>query len=308
MFTKNTSLIIPTKNRPTLLDDLLLQLKNYKIKFSEILIIDSSEKKFKLLIKNISKKYNCKLFNTRSSTSLQRNIGITNKKINSKFIMFLDDDIVFKKKAFINMNKVINYYIKKDYNILGYGFNQINKNKPNNLDKIKNSKFIKLIGLYSNQPGTILKSGWQTKIINLKTNLLTDWMHSAALIIPSKKLKSKFDETFGKYSYLEDLDFSLQMKNKNKKGKFLLVSSAQFNHPNTIERKSFSFGILEFVNRYKIVKKHKLKYLNFFYMALVKLFLSFVMIFKDLTNYSKFLGNLLGILICLKYFLTSKGK
>ena len=107
MFTKNTSLIIPTRNRPYLLDRLLLQLKNYKIIFNEILIVDSSEKKFKVLIKKISKKYNCKLFNTKPSTAFQRNIGIKNKKKKLKFIMFLDDDIIFKKNAFINMHNAI---------------------------------------------------------------------------------------------------------------------------------------------------------------------------------------------------------
>ena len=206
------------------------------------------------------------------------------------------------------MNKAIIYYKKKNNNILGYGFNQINKIKISNLEKIKNLKIIKLIGLYSDQPGVILNSGWQTKIINLRKNIFTDWMHSAALIIPTEKLKSKFDETFGMYSYLEDLDFSMQMKNKNKKGKFLVVSSAIFYHPNIIERNSFAFGKLEFVNRYKIVKKHNLKYINFFYMVFFKSFLSFLMIPFNLKNYYKFLGNLFGILICLKFYLNSERK
>ena len=308
MFTRNTSLVIPTKNRLKLLERLLLQLKKLKIEFSEILIVDSSSKKFKPQIKKISNKYNCKLFNTRSSISFQRNIGIKNKKLNSKFIMFLDDDIIFKKNAFRQMNKAINYYEDKSYNILGYGFNQINKKKLTNFEKIKNSKLIKLLGLYSDRPGVVMSSGWHTKIINLKTDKFTDWMYSATLIIPTVKLNSVFDESFGKYSYLEDLDFSLQMKKKNKNGKFLLIASAQFNHPNTINRNSFDFGILEFVNRYKIVSKHNLKYLNFFYMALIKLFLSFVSISVDLKNYSRFLGNIFGILICFKRYLFYKTK
>ena len=179
--------------------------------------------------------------------------------------MFLDDDIVFHRRSFINMNRNINLYKKTNLNILGYGFNQVNKIKLNNFEKIKNSKLIKFLGLYSDQPGIILRSGWHTKIINLKKNTLTDWMHTAALIIPSTKLKSKFDVNLGEYSYLEDLDFSMQTKNKNNKGKFLLVCSAKFNHPNTIYRTSFSFGITEFVNRYMIVKKYKLSQLNFLY-------------------------------------------
>ena len=309
MFTKKTSLVIPTKNRPKLLNKILLQIKDLKIKFHEILIIDSSDKKLKPLIKKISLKYKCKLFNTKSSTSYQRNFGIKNKSINSKFIMFLDDDIVFHRNAFINMNRKINLYEKKNnINILGYGFNQVDRNSPSNIEKIKNSNLIKFLGLYSDLPGTILSSGWQTKIINLKRNTFTDWMHTAALIVPCEKLKANFDINFGEYSYLEDLDFSMQIKNKNKNGKFLLVSSAKFNHPNVIHRTTFSFGILEFVNRYIIVKKYKLSYLNFFYMVSIKTIMSFIVIFKDLNNLNKFLGNLIGIIICLKYLLISKFK
>ena len=44
-FTKNTSLIIPTKDRALKVIDLLIFLKTSKIQFFEILVIDSSNKK-----------------------------------------------------------------------------------------------------------------------------------------------------------------------------------------------------------------------------------------------------------------------
>ena len=43
-------------------------------------------------------------------------------------------------------------------------------------------------------------------------------------------------------------------------------------------------------------------------MASIKLIVSFAMIIKNLKNINKFLGNLVGILICLKYFLIPKIK
>ena len=43
-------------------------------------------------------------------------------------------------------------------------------------------------------------------------------------------------------------------------------------------------------------------------MALIKLFLSFVSISVDLKNYSRFLGNIFGILICFKRYLFYKTK
>ena len=73
-----------------------------------------------------SKIYDIKLFNSSPSTSVQRNIGIKNVNISNKYIMFLDDDIIFSERMFHNMNKTIISNLK-DENIIRYGFNQISK-------------------------------------------------------------------------------------------------------------------------------------------------------------------------------------
>ncbi len=56
LFTENTTLIIPTRNRSFQVIDLLKVLKVYNIKFFEILVVDSSNKKNSNILKNISKK------------------------------------------------------------------------------------------------------------------------------------------------------------------------------------------------------------------------------------------------------------
>ena len=48
MFTKKTTLIIPTRNRPNLLKNILIQFIDFKISFYEIIIVDSSNKKNKV--------------------------------------------------------------------------------------------------------------------------------------------------------------------------------------------------------------------------------------------------------------------
>ena len=57
LFTEHTSLIIPTRNRHINLINLLSQIKFYKIKFFEILIIDSSDRDSKKVIEKNSKKF-----------------------------------------------------------------------------------------------------------------------------------------------------------------------------------------------------------------------------------------------------------
>ena len=98
MFIKNTALIIPTRNRPKFLNNLLIQIK--KLDFNQIIVVDSSDKINKSHVKNICKNYSVELFASSPSTSHQRNIGLNKAKNSNKFIMFVDDDIIFLKNSF----------------------------------------------------------------------------------------------------------------------------------------------------------------------------------------------------------------
>ena len=300
MFTNKTTLIIPTRNRPFFLKKILSQLKNFNINFKEVLIIDSSDIKFKKEIQKISKSFKGKLFNTKPSAALQRNVGLTHKDKNSRYVMFLDDDIIFKKDSFINLSKKIYFHEKKKSKILGYGFNQRKKIKKKMLEVIKKSKISQILGLYSEKPGIVMNSGWQTKILNLKQDILTDWIPTGAVVFSSKILNVKFNENFGAYSYLEDLDFSLNLRKKNYMNKFLIVANAVFFHPNDIDRMDYNFGKIEMLNRFLIVKKYKLSKLHFFYMAFIKSLMTILMSIKNKKNLKKFFGNIVGLFICLK--------
>ena len=132
LFTENTTLIIPTRNRIFFLEELLKQLDLYKVNFLEKLIIDSSHISNSNYIKNLSKKHMSKYYITKASTSFQRNYGlkVVNKK--AKYIMFLDDDVIFFKDSFYQMNRTIENNLKAS----GYGFNQITPLKDNLIDVI----------------------------------------------------------------------------------------------------------------------------------------------------------------------------
>ncbi len=298
MFTLKTSLIIPTRNRSEQLIDLLNNLFILKIRFSEILIIDSSRnfhsKKIKLYCKNKKIKY----FLSRPSTSFQRNLGLKKAKPHS-FIMFMDDDVVFLKDTFIKMNECI---IKNKNNpkIAGFGFNQIEDVKENILEKIKKIKFFENFNIYPSLPGRVSKSGWHSKILNLKKDSLSDWVFTTICIFKKEEIKDfKFDESFGQYSYLEDLDFSLNFKKNNKK--IYISSKAKFKHPINIDRSSFNFGIIEIKNRFKIVTKHNLSKKYFIIGCVIRFMIS---ILKSLSFNQKYffrsIGNIYGFFILFK--------
>tara|TARA_B100000963_G_C22637919_1_gene678598 strand:- start:6059 stop:6931 length:873 start_codon:yes stop_codon:yes gene_type:complete len=278
------SIIIPTKDRPKKLLKLIAKLRQYKFFFNEIIIVDSSNRKNKRYIKNklTLNDPNIKLINSKPSISYQRNLGIKKIRKSNNYIMFLDDDILFKNDSFKNMKKFIE---KNDY--IGYSFNYFGENKSNFYDKLKKSKLSKKLGVYDSRIGAVSSSGWHSKIVNVKKDTEVDWLPTSAVIYKSN-LKLNFDNFFSGYSYLEDLDFSFRAR---KKGKLVIVKKAIYFHKNFIERESFEFGKKELINRYYFVKKNKLKYLSFFISAIIFLSLNLLKL-----RLQRFFGNLLALM------------
>jgi glycosyltransferase involved in cell wall biosynthesis len=294
MFTKKTSLIIPTHNRPRFLGKTLKRLLGLNLLFSEIIVVDSSNDKYKNKIKVLCKKYKAKLFDSQASTSLQRNVGLKKRNKKNIFVMFLDDDVIFLKNSFFEMNETIKKYYD-DSEVVAFGFNQIQAKNNNFLERFKKSDFVKRIKLYSDQPGFVTKGGWNTKILNVKNDTFANWVFTTASIFKSNSIKNKFfNLSFGEYSYLEDLDFSLNLTKSNKK--IIISSLAKFKHPLNIDRSNFKFGNIEVVNRYKIVKKFNLSKIFFFINLSIRFFMSLFKIFLlDLNSFLRAMGNIYGL-------------
>ena len=299
MFTKYTTLIIPTRNRPKKVNHLLLFFKNNKLKFNQILLIDSSDREKKKYNFKIITELKVKIIDTYPSASHQRNLGIKMANKKSKYILFLDDDVSFYNDSFIKMDKVLEEY--KDIKKLGgIAFNLITHYKENSfLKKIKNLSILRVLKLYSSSPGKVLQSGLHTKIENFKKDRYVEWLFSGATIYKKDIIKNhNFNESLGAYSYLEDLFFSYTIY---KKGYKLLVPKiAKFKNPHLVERSNFNFGIKEIINRYKFVKKFNLNIFLFFILAVLRFFLSFIQIFKLKFNYFfRSLGNIYAFLLIL---------
>ena len=299
MFTTSTTLIIPTRNRPEFLESSLERFLNNSIKFFEIIVVDSSDKKIKNLVKHICIKFSANYFHTFPSTSYQRNFGMIKKNKDTKYTMFLDDDVIFYKNSIREMDKLISKYSNQDQ-VAAFGFNQMQFENINFLEKLKKSKLAKIFSLYAKKPGTVTSSGWHTKILNLKEDIFSDWVFTTACIYKSKHIQSfSFDESLGTYAYLEDLDFSLNLKLISKK--IIISSKAKFIHPINIDRSSFSFGVIEVYNRYKIVKKHNLSINYFFLGSVVRFLISFFGVLKlNKKLLVRSFGNILGFIKCLK--------
>ena len=286
------SIVIPTRNRPKLLKKTLENLSKNNFFFKEIIIVDSSTINTSLNINDFPFLRNkIKIYNSKPSISKQRNIGLRKVNKKSEYVMFLDDDVIFKKNAFKNMHK----FLINNKLYAGIGFNLIT-NERFFFENIKKNKIFELFSIYNKIPGVVTNSGWHTKAINLKENTEVKWLPTQAVIYKKKFIKNyKFEELFGRYSYLEDLDFSYNIA---KIGKLIINHDAKYSSNNVVERNFFIFGLKEVVNRFLFVKKNKLNKINFFFGIFFLIIRNIIFIF--INNYKfiyRFIGNILAILL-----------
>ena len=293
------SIVIPTKDRLKLLKKLLKYLDMNIFFFDEIIIIDSSIKKINnynlnFLSKKIKNKI--KLIYSAPGTSLQRNVGLKNINKLNKYVMFLDDDIIFEKRALHKMKYFLNSI--PSY-VIGVAFNNDFKLSKNFNEKLKNSKVAKKLKIYSDRPGIVTKSGWQTKIGKINKNTYSDWLSTQASLFCLDKIKKiNFNEKLGVYSYLEDLDFSFKV---SKLGKLIIYSKSIYITKNIIYRNNFLFGIKELVNRYIFVKNNKLSLKYFFLASFLLSFRNlFQVFFLDIKSFIRGLGNVISYIYMFK--------
>jgi glycosyltransferase involved in cell wall biosynthesis len=298
MFTYKTTLIIPTRNRSSKLIKLIKNIVKLKIFFNEIIVVYSSDNQHKKKIITFLTKKKIKLINTFPSTTHQRNVGLKVRKKNSKYILFLDDDIVINKKAFIEMNSGIIKYSKID-KICSFAFNLQTNKKKFKFERIKKSKLVKLLGLYSEKQGKVMKSGWHTKISNLSKDTFVQWIYSGATLFRTNIIKNmKFKNLNKGFNYLEDLHFSFNLTQK--KFKHLVIAKATVSNPNLVSRNDLNFGFIEILNRYKFVETYKLNKINFYITAFIRMLYLITNILHLKTSWIlRFFGNLKGIISCI---------
>jgi hypothetical protein len=284
-------IIIPTKDRPEELNNTIKFLDLNRFFFKKIIIVDSSTLKKKKIINKIIKNYNLniKIINSKPSTCIQRNIGFQFIK-DEKYVMFLDDDNIFYADAFYRMKEFLNNH--NDF--VGVAFNQIHRDKEGILEKFKKNIILDYLGIYSAKKGGVSRSGWQSRFINFKKNVCVEWLPTRAVIYKSSAIKNiRFDENLGIYGYLEDLDFSLELK---KKGNLMVCGRAKYRHDQVINRLGYEFGKKEIKNRYYIVKKHNLSKILFFLNSLLRAIITLKdFIFGDINSIKRLIGNFSGL-------------
>lgn len=241
------TVIIPTKDRPTELRRLLVNIMGQDYRPFQVIIVDGGDKPIDDAMMAFP---DLKIDHLRvipASLTAQRNAGIRAVREDATLVAFFDDDIVLEKGALRNM---MLFWEKTSDDVGGAGFNLTNEiyRKP--------SFFEKLFLVNADTPSQILRSGFQSKVSCMNVTAPVHWLPGCAMVWKKNVFKEfMFDENFSGYARYEEVDFSYRV---GKKHSMLIVADAKAQHLSRVEGADFSFplGKMEVVNRLYFVSKH----------------------------------------------------
>ncbi len=255
MSRSSIAFVVATRNRPAELRRLLASLAGQVEPDDAVVVVDSSDLPDETLATELPSLAVTYRRHGPPSASAQRNAGIALVPDGVPLVAFLDDDAVLEDGALDAMRA---FWATASDEVGGAGFDLRNFEPPP-AGRLKRSRLADRLGLYATRPGAVAPSGWQSLIGHVAETVEVDWLPSGAVVWRRDVLGSvRFEEAFDRYSYLEDLDFSLAARAAG--WRLAVVADAGYRHlPSHRGRVSgFGFGRVEVRNRLLVVRKHGL--------------------------------------------------
>jgi len=256
------SIIIPTKDRPDKLNNILYSISLQNIKVGRIIVIESGEST-EHIVSQYSEQLPVEYYHCFPPGQIrQKNMGISLLDGRTSLVAFFDDDIILEKNALIN---IINFLNKNSNNTAGISFNIVN-NPPYRFSLIRS-----MLGMSSYKQGRVLKSGFNITISPVEKNLRTKWLCGGATVWKKDILhKFKTKEIKSRWAASEDLLFSYPI---GKQHHLYVCSDARVRHEHVYdhknEKKHSYYGYTLTLWQLYFVRSHKeLSILLFFWMIL----------------------------------------
>ena len=288
------AIIIPTKDRPNHIKNLLESIKNLNVKIGQILIADGSGN-ISEIIDLYNKALNIHWLKCPEIGQInQRNYAL--KFINSdiKIVAYLDDDLILDKNSIKN---IINFWNETKPTPAGVSFNITNlKVQPNN--------YLRKIFFMQLEPfGKVLPSGYNTPIVNINKSIKSDWLLGGATLW-RKDILDRYivPKSSMKWAISEDLIFSYPI---SKKENLYVCANAKVLHFDEVEELSLhkvyirsKIGVLR---RYEFVLKNKNLYKTLFYWMIIGHLIGYLLLLKRdfKKNLFAFFGTLIGLIKCI---------
>ena len=289
-----TAYIVATKDRPGELRRLFDSLEAQAVFPGEVIIVDAGQERVEALCRNARPFPVRYLRSLPPSAARQRNAGLSAVPPDICYVGFLDDDVVLNEGALAAMDA---FWDSAAGEVAGAAFTM--RNHPALAwPSAKRTRFAERLGLYSRREGAVSPAGFQTMIGQPRTTTYVDWLPSGASVWRKEIFtRFRFDEWYGGYSYLEDLDFSYRV---GKAHRLAVVADAGYYHcPASGGRGSgFEFGVREVLHRIYFVRKHAELSLARCYLALaVRLAMNLALTFQESNAYflGRAWGNLIGL-------------
>jgi glycosyltransferase involved in cell wall biosynthesis len=218
------SVVIATRNRNELLIGCLDAILSNSIKPFQIIVIDSSDldKRKKIVYLSSTIKHE---FTEIKSAAKQRNIGLSMVDPNSKYIAFIDDDVLIPESYFAKLISSMEKFGLCGISGLAINSKKESAHKPKG--KVKKI-FSRLFLLDSNLDGVLLKSGVNISVKKKNTiPVESEWLIGCSIwdYLIIKDLR--FEEDFYGQSLGEDVIFSLRA---SKSGKIAVDTNVVIDH------------------------------------------------------------------------------
>ena len=272
------ALIIPTKDRPAEIRRALDSLAGQVLKPDQVIVVDGGARSVEAEVMSFPELKPIYLRAEKPSAAGQRNLGLSAADEGCALVGFLDDDAVLEPSA---VEKMLKFWESAPPGVGGAAFN-LSNHPLLYASHLKRSRLAKHLGLYSDERGRVLRSGFQTMIGRVKEDIFVDWLTSGASVWRAPVFERfRFDEWYEGYSYLEDLDFSYQV---GKEFRLAVVADARYCHlPASAGRgNGVKFGRREVRNRLHFVKKNPELSLGLCRLALgLRMAMSFLLFVRD---------------------------
>jgi len=252
-FKNALALIVATKDRPAEIARLLRSLNEQTHPADQVIVVDGGERPVQMVTEVYTASSLVYVRKLPPSASGQRNEGVSHVWAGITLTGFMDDDAVLEPKALENM---LRFWESPPAGVGGAAFNMSN-HPLLYASRLKRSVLAKRLGLYGDERGKVLPSGFQTMIGRVTEDVFVEWLPSGAAVWMSSILGTfQFDEWYEGYSYLEDLDFSYRV---GKAFRLAVVADAlYFHYPASSGRgDGFVFGRREVRNRLYFVGKNR---------------------------------------------------
>ena len=269
MYKEKLAVIIPTKDRPGDIERLLRDISCQETKPLQVVVVDGGDTP----VEDIPKKFPGLNVDYKrcvpASLTAQRNAGIKAVTDEATLIAFLDDDVTLQIDSFKNMMR---FWENASADTGGAGFNLTN------IPYKRSSLIDKIFLVNPDEPGAILRSGFQSKSRFVDKTVAVEWLVGCATVWRRRVFDEfDFDEWFSGYAHCEDVDFSYRV---GRKYKMFIVADAKAEHLSRHIYKledldsSILWGRMQVANRLYLAKKNPEFSVMLSYWACLGLFLN----------------------------------